>query len=280
MSLAEGHLEERGITMEIKIQRRSEKIETLSLRLKQEREKLQSIETTLVSVENDIKAERRQYIDLANIHKFPDIDLDDFAVIVREDKVQSDKARNYRMGAIACLVFGTLVSSGLSILVFDFAPPLIIFLCGVGASLLIGAVVIYTLLTLIDPNPKSPETIKPVKYCVFFFSLLTLLSGALFAWLRFMEDSTIVSLLSATIASFEIGIFGLTGAFECGERVYKWSKESHDKVEALTVRRKALELEYATLTVNVQDLEYRLSRESVESESASQEEKEMEGQRR
>lgn len=249
----------------------SEALETLSQRLKQDRDKIQDVETRLSSIENDIKAERRQYLELADIHKFQDIDQHDFAVIVREDKIQTDKARNYQLGAWASLIFGTLVSSGLSVLVFDFAAPFVVFVCGAIASLLIGAVVVYTMMALIDPSPRTPQAIKTVKLSVLVFGLVTLLSAALFSWLRFMEEAAVISLLSTSIAGFEIGVFGLTGSFECGERIYNWSKKSHERVKSLTVLKKARELEHATLTVNVQELEYRLKKEQEKLAPAAQE---------
>ncbi len=217
---------------------------------------LQNTKRSLDIVKGEIIHLLRQYAELAVIHELPYLNEPGFGTFPALIRWQDEKARDYRRGSIIAGILGFLLTALMCVLSFRFSPVLTFF-GSLAFAWLIGGVVFYYMLFLSDAGPRNPKAQKKVTVLIISFGALAFRSAAAFAWLRF-ADTGAKSYAALTLVGFEIGMFGLVGAFETGHKIFKWSREYHDEYLILRERRDALEDKLAQLHADVLEHDYRL----------------------
>jgi hypothetical protein len=222
------------------------------------RRMVQEFSRELEIVRSEITALLRQYIALAQIHDLPDVNEPGFGTFPEIVKTQDEKAKDYRRASIVSALLGAIVTGTLSVIAFRSPSLMLTFLVSIAAGWLVGLVVFYWMLFRSDAGPDNPGASRKVRVWITLFGVLTFLSAAAFAWLRFASTEA-KAYTSLTIVGFEVGIFALVGAFECGHKIFKWSREYHDDYLVMRQRRDDLEDKLAKCNADLQEHDYRLS---------------------
>ena len=232
-------------------------------RLQQLRQRIRQLRNQINATEKRMGALVRQYLILADIHGFEDLDPIDGAVIPRENKVQVAEADRFQRASLAAITLGTAVAAVLSVLSINFPSAILLALGAAGFSALLAVIIVRWISVTIDATPRNPAAEQKIKSWSLVFGALMLTSCAGFAWLRFLQDLTLqASVLSLALVGFEVAVFSLGGIFQCGRQVYSWSRDLTREFESLQARADALRVEAGQAGLEHDDLVARVELQS------------------
>lgn len=215
---------------------------TSLLGLKFQRSK-QLITDTLDAVTRDIEGLVRQYLNLAGIHSFPDIDPLDYAVIPREDEGEMRVAIGSLIAFVLFLVLGTFTSTILALLTmeFTFTSRGMFFVTAVAVFVMIGKLLAYILQHITNSTPENPNADRVLRLLSLVFGVLLAASAIVAGWLRFIVAATgFDPLLVSAIVFGEFSLFSLGAVFECRYEIYRWSRHITKKYNSKEAERERL----------------------------------------
>ena len=125
-------------------------------RLQQLRQRIRQLRNQINATEKRMGALVRQYLILADIHGFEDLDPIDGAVIPRENKVQVAEADRFQRASLAAITLGTAVAAVLSVLSINFPSAILLALGAAGFSALLAVIIVRWISVTIDATPRNP----------------------------------------------------------------------------------------------------------------------------
>lgn len=251
----------RPLTQEM-VQGNEASSEIRKYRATQLREAVERLEIEINHIADAMDMLRRQYLELAELHQFAYIDPLSKTVVPTADKVGMDNAKLYHLSAVAALLLGTIVAATLTLLSLN-GSRLLLFVGGAGFSVFIGVSIYAWMQATANADPRNPQAMRIIRRWVWIFADTMLVSLLVFGAMRF-ADIAVQYFVASVISAFEIGIFGLTAAFECARRINSWSGELEIAFKRLQARKDALAIEHASKHVELKDLQYRIEQANLE----------------
>lgn len=233
------------------------KLDALIQRATQIRADIDVAATSLATVVKEITDVLRQFRDLANIWKFPDINQPRFGEVTRRDEEQTAIARDYLVGQVCTAILGACILALFAVYSFE-ANILMAVIISLAFAWIAEKSCGSLLRRLVGASPKDRNAVKRVKILLYFFGTITIISLSGFAWLRFVEDEESLALLSLVIVGAEFGSFGLSAAFSCGYAIYRWSKDLDDTHRTLTLQQRDLAAKLGNFSADLVDVEFQI----------------------
>ena len=224
----------------------------LELRARQKNEVVDHLKAEVAILDRERLGLLRQYVDLAHRHGLQTLDPVKTDAIPIVDRVQEADAQRLHLAAVVAGVLGSVVFGGLSIVALAIGTPLTVFIISTLFAAAVGVVVVALMIFTTRSSPRNPDARRSLAIWAAGFGVIMLTSLTLFAWLRFINDLTLLNYLAYSIAGFEIGMFGLAAAFESASHIYDWSRGINARFNEIST---AIDKKLSTIRLEQQDLD-------------------------
>ncbi len=223
------------------------------------RARIAKIVQELADVDRQIASVVRDFHKLADIHSVWYQPLPGYESSTFRIESQLDKAQHYWIGTLCATIFAVVFGVYVSFATLNAESFWLLFFGSATIAIVVGVITSVVLRATLGAHPENPHAIKRVNIAVGIIGVSLLLLLAFFAWLRFKSDSPYVVLLPGVMVGLELTAIILAGAFDCGYRLYRWSRVLDERHRGLLNRKAALQDSLANEHVTQQELEYRLN---------------------
>lgn len=223
------------------------------------RDEITNVQRRLEEVNKKIAAVVADYIRLAHIHNFRELQVPGYQTFTRQHEGQSEKATFFLVAmfctALLAIVLGTYFSTNSLVA----QSPVMLFLgCALVAAVL-EPICAAILRAVLGVDPEDRRSIKRAFMAIGVFGVAFLSSLLEFAYIRFNSTQANDVILAIVIAAVEIFAILLAASFDCAYRYFNWSRRLDKKFHKLDEERSELEERLADLNIKVQESEFQLN---------------------